>query len=145
VRKIDVINHRPSKERRKRNQNKTKQNKTKQNKTKQTNLCRVSLSTTTTHTHTSLSLSLIRTKLRGKVATTMFRFAIDRGGTFTDVYAEVPREPPNNVVVLKLLSVDPNNNYSDAPTEAIRLILQQVTGFVLFPTVHIELLLFIWH
>jgi 5-oxoprolinase (ATP-hydrolysing) len=34
----------------------------------------------------------------------MFRFAIDRGGTFTDVYAECPG---GKVCVLKLLSQDP--------------------------------------
>ena len=50
-----------------------------------------------------------------------FRFAIDRGGTFTDVYAECP---DGKVKVMKLLSEDPA--YPDAPTEAIRRILQQV-------------------
>jgi len=39
--------------------------------------------------------------------------AIDRGGTFTDIWATAPGQPD---VVFKLLSVDPNN-YSDAPTE----------------------------
>ncbi|KJE94777.1 5-oxoprolinase [Capsaspora owczarzaki ATCC 30864] len=53
----------------------------------------------------------------------MFRFAIDRGGSFTDVYAELP---DNRVRVLKLLSVDPA--YPDAPTEGIRRILTQETG-----------------
>ncbi|XP_071530389.1 5-oxoprolinase isoform X1 [Panulirus ornatus] len=53
-----------------------------------------------------------------------FCFAIDRGGTFTDVYA---RCPGGTVKVLKLLSVDPNN-YSDAPTEGIRRIIEQETG-----------------
>lgn len=64
----------------------------------------------------------------------MFRFSIDRGGTFTDIIAEVstclrirlsdshtarvllvqvPADPP--VRVLKLLSVDPAH-YKDAPT-----------------------------
>lgn len=50
----------------------------------------------------------------------VFRFAIDRGGTFTDVYAErdvlradgsVERVEPR---VIKLLSEDPAN-YPDAP------------------------------
>ena len=50
-----------------------------------------------------------------------FRFAIDRGGTFTDVYAECPN---GKIVVMKLLSEDPA--YPDAPTEAIRRILVQV-------------------
>lgn len=52
-----------------------------------------------------------------------FRFSIDRGGTFTDVYAECPN---GEVEVLKLLSEDPA--YKDAPTEAIRRILQKKTG-----------------
>lgn len=51
-----------------------------------------------------------------------FQFAIDRGGTFTDVYA---RCPGGKVRVMKLLSVDPLN-YSDAPREGIRRILEQV-------------------
>ncbi|CAH0596910.1 unnamed protein product [Chrysodeixis includens] len=53
-----------------------------------------------------------------------FQFAIDRGGTFTDVYA---RCPSGKVRVMKLLSVDPQN-YDDAPREAIRRILQEETG-----------------
>ncbi len=51
-----------------------------------------------------------------------FRFSIDRGGTFTDVYAEVPGEPGFKVV--KLLSEDPAN-YDDAPREGIRRILSE--------------------
>ncbi len=54
-----------------------------------------------------------------------FRFSVDRGGTFTDVYDEVPGEPGFRVV--KLLSEDPQN-YSDAPREGIRRILEEVTG-----------------
>ncbi|XP_061463198.1 5-oxoprolinase isoform X2 [Rhineura floridana] len=57
-----------------------------------------------------------------------FQFAIDRGGTFTDVFA---RCPGGKVRVLKLLSEDPLN-YSDAPTEGIRRILEEECG-VLFP------------
>ena len=53
-----------------------------------------------------------------------FQFAIDRGGTFTDVFA---RCPDGNIKVLKLLSVDPKN-YKDAPTEGIRRILESVTN-----------------
>ena len=53
-----------------------------------------------------------------------FRFAIDRGGTFTDVYAELPNN--GGVRVLKLLSVDPA--YPDAPTEGIRRVLEACTG-----------------
>ena len=56
----------------------------------------------------------------------MFRFSIDRGGTFTDVYAECP---DGKVRTLKLLSDDPGN-YRDAPTEAIRRILEEVTLLV---------------
>uniref|UniRef100_A0A3Q3VZX8 Uncharacterized protein n=1 Tax=Mola mola TaxID=94237 RepID=A0A3Q3VZX8_MOLML len=53
-----------------------------------------------------------------------FEFAIDRGGTFTDVFA---RLPDGQERVLKLLSRDPQN-YKDAPTEGIRRILQEETG-----------------
>jgi 5-oxoprolinase (ATP-hydrolysing) len=55
-----------------------------------------------------------------------FRFSIDRGGTFTDVFAEVP-DPVQPFRVLKLLSEDPRN-YPDAPREGIRRILESVTG-----------------
>lgn len=54
-----------------------------------------------------------------------FRFSIDRGGTFTDIYAEVPGEPGYRVV--KLLSEDPRH-YKDAPREGIRRILELETG-----------------
>uniref|UniRef100_A0A6A7FY14 5-oxoprolinase-like n=4 Tax=Hirondellea gigas TaxID=1518452 RepID=A0A6A7FY14_9CRUS len=53
-----------------------------------------------------------------------FVFAIDRGGTFTDVWA---RCPGGDVRVMKLLSEDPRH-YRDAPTEAIRRIIEQETG-----------------
>ncbi|XP_072524072.1 5-oxoprolinase [Salminus brasiliensis] len=53
-----------------------------------------------------------------------FDFAIDRGGTFTDVFA---RLPDGRERVLKLLSHDPQN-YRDAPTEGIRRVLEQETG-----------------
>lgn len=52
-----------------------------------------------------------------------FQFAIDRGGTFTDVYARCPK---GKIRVMKLLSVDPQN-YDDAPREAIQRILQEVS------------------
>lgn len=52
-----------------------------------------------------------------------FQFAIDRGGTFTDVFA---RCPGGKVRVMKLLSEDPAN-YKDAPTEGIRRILEEET------------------
>ncbi|KAJ8279912.1 hypothetical protein COCON_G00069780 [Conger conger] len=53
-----------------------------------------------------------------------FDFAIDRGGTFTDVFA---RCPDGREKVLKLLSHDPQN-YKDAPTEGIRRVLEEETG-----------------
>ncbi|XP_003387513.1 PREDICTED: 5-oxoprolinase [Amphimedon queenslandica] len=53
-----------------------------------------------------------------------YRFSIDRGGTFTDVFGETP---DGRVVVLKLLSEDPLN-YPDAPREAIRRILTSELG-----------------
>ena len=52
-----------------------------------------------------------------------FDFAIDRGGTFTDVFA---RLPDGRERVLKLLSRDPQN-YKDAPTEGIRRVLEEVS------------------
>jgi len=54
-----------------------------------------------------------------------FKFSIDRGGTFTDIYAKCPN---GKVHVMKLLSVDPTN-YSDAPREGIRRILEAVNIF----------------
>ena len=68
-----------------------------------------------------------------------FRFAVDRGGTFTDIYAEVPGE--SGVRVVKLLSEDPKN-YADAPREGIRRIISTVKGRELaaeeLPTEEIE-------
>ncbi|KAB8085357.1 hypothetical protein EE612_008177 [Oryza sativa] len=58
-------------------------------------------------------------------STEKFRFCIDRGGTFTDIYAEVPGRREG--YVMKLLSVDPSN-YDDAPIEGIRRILQEFSG-----------------
>ncbi|GAD94548.1 hypothetical protein NECHADRAFT_48151 [Paecilomyces variotii No. 5] len=60
----------------------------------------------------------------GTVPPKSIKFAIDRGGTFTDVWASIPEQED---IVIKLLSVDPEN-YADAPTEGIRRILEQVTG-----------------
>lgn len=51
--------------------------------------------------------------------------AIDRGGTFTDVWASIPGRVDD--LILKLLSVDPQN-YPDAPTEGIRRVLEIGTG-----------------
>lgn len=56
-----------------------------------------------------------------------FCFSIDRGGTFTDVYAICPNGKERS---LKLLSVDPLN-YNDAPREAIRRIIQEVRKHVI--------------
>ena len=50
-----------------------------------------------------------------------FHFAIDRGGTFTDVHCKLPN---GTELVSKLLSVDPAN-YDDAPTEGIRRLLNE--------------------
>lgn len=50
--------------------------------------------------------------------------SIDRGGTFCDVIALVQGKEP---IIFKLLSEDPAN-YADAPTEAIRRVLEQVEG-----------------
>lgn len=59
-----------------------------------------------------------------------FRFSIDRGGTFTDIYCEVLDRDLQHVIntrVVKLLSEDPAN-YRDAPTEGIRRILEEESG-----------------
>ena len=58
-----------------------------------------------------------------------FNFYLDRGGTFTDIYAELPTEYHKEwgpYYVTKLLSVDPSN-YDDAPREGIRRILELIT------------------
>lgn len=51
------------------------------------------------------------------------KFAIDRGGTFTDIYAE----HNGTIYVEKLLSEDPEN-YQDAPREGIRRLLKKILG-----------------
>lgn len=61
----------------------------------------------------------------GSASEERLRFCIDRGGTFTDVYAEIPHQSEGRV--MKLLSVDPSN-YDDAPVEGIRRILEEYTG-----------------
>lgn len=58
----------------------------------------------------------------GSRSTRGFSFAIDRGGTFTDVFAVCPN---GRTVVTKLLSEDPAR-YPDAPREAIRRVLSEV-------------------
>ena len=54
----------------------------------------------------------------------MFKFCIDRGGTFTDVYAELPN---GGTTTLKLLSENPER-YGDAPREGIRQIMESELG-----------------
>lgn len=56
-----------------------------------------------------------------------FRFSIDRGGTFTDIFCEIVCDGKVKSVTEKLLSEDPSN-YKDAPTEGIRRILERETG-----------------
>jgi hypothetical protein len=62
-------------------------------------------------------------KSKGKMVRS-FKFSIDRGGTFTDIFCDTGTRH----CVSKLLSEDPSN-YKDAPTEGIRRILEQVTTF----------------
>lgn len=50
-------------------------------------------------------------------------FAIDRGGTFTDLLCICP---DGKIKTLKLLSEDPER-YPDAPREGIKRILQEVS------------------
>lgn len=52
------------------------------------------------------------------------RLTPDRGGTFTDCWADIPGK---GEVIFKLLSEDPQN-YPDAPGEAIRRILESFTN-----------------
>eukprot|EP00090_Calanus_glacialis_P029316 TRINITY_DN4705_c0_g1_i1.p1 TRINITY_DN4705_c0_g1~~TRINITY_DN4705_c0_g1_i1.p1 ORF type:complete len:1288 (+),score=342.01 TRINITY_DN4705_c0_g1_i1:47-3910(+) len=69
-----------------------------------------------------------------------FCFAIDRGGTFTDVYCQCPG---GKIRVMKLLSVDPAN-YPDAPREGIRRILESETGIKMPPQNPIDTSLIEW-
>ena len=61
-----------------------------------------------------------------------FRFAIDRGGTFTDIVCHVMTPStdspdssyqPTKTIIHKLLSANPN--YQDAPLEGIRQIISK--------------------
>ncbi|OJJ33639.1 hypothetical protein ASPWEDRAFT_60279 [Aspergillus wentii DTO 134E9] len=52
------------------------------------------------------------------------RISIDRGGTFTDCICKVPGRED---IVVKILSVD-TKNYPDAPTEAVRRVLEIYYG-----------------
>ena len=61
----------------------------------------------------------------GKLRT---RYSIDRGGTFTDIFAEIDYpDGRSESRVMKLLSEDPKH-YASAPREGIRRILEAVTG-----------------
>lgn len=52
----------------------------------------------------------------GSVERGILRFCNDRGGLFSNVYAEIPCRSEGQV--MKLLSLDPAN-YDDAPLEGI--------------------------
>lgn len=54
-----------------------------------------------------------------------FKFNIDRGGTFTDIYCEYKFGNQTCTLVNKLLSSDPHN-YEDAPAEGIRRIINTI-------------------
>lgn len=53
------------------------------------------------------------------------RIAIDRGGTFTDAWAQIPGRDED--LVIKVLSESPDE-YDDAPTECIRQVLEIASG-----------------
>ncbi|KAK4614184.1 hypothetical protein CLAFUW4_09067 [Fulvia fulva] len=55
------------------------------------------------------------------------RIAIDRGGTFTDCVGNPGTGKMEDDVLIKLLSVDPQN-YEDAPLEGIRRLLEKFSG-----------------
>ena len=55
------------------------------------------------------------------------QIAIDRGGTFTDCIGNPGTGRQEDDVVIKLLSVDPQN-YSDSNLEGIRRLLEKITG-----------------
>ena len=63
-----------------------------------------------------------------------FQFAIDRGGTFTDIWSCLP---DGRTRVIKLLSEDPDN-YPDAPREGIRRIIEQVCLYFVKEKVSIQ-------
>ena len=63
----------------------------------------------------------------GREKANKFGFAIDRGGTFTDVYV---KRPDGSSRALKLLSEN-SSMYNDAPTEAIRRVLEEEVGLKL--------------
>ena len=53
-----------------------------------------------------------------------WNFAIDRGGTFTDIVA---RAPDGRIITKKLLSEDPER-YDDAATAGIRILRKPYHG-----------------
>ena len=81
-----------------------------------------------------------RSDITSIIMSDKFRFAIDRGGTFTDVFCLCPGD---KVRVMKLLSVDPAN-YPDAPREGIRRILESETGIKMPPDQPIDTSLIQW-
>lgn len=68
----------------------------------------------------SIGMSIILTD----VSTELTWCVTDRGGTFCDVIVQIPGRED---AIFKLLSTDPQN-YSDAPTEAIRRALEIAEG-----------------
>ncbi len=52
------------------------------------------------------------------------QIAIDRGGTFCDIWANIPGQ---GETIFKILSED-SQNYADAPAEGIRIVLEKFTG-----------------
>jgi 5-oxoprolinase (ATP-hydrolysing) len=83
--------------------------------------------TTTTTTTTTTSLDMATSP--PPTADGKFHFAIDRGGTFTDVYCRLPDGKDH---ISKLLSEDPSH-YADAPTEGIRRVLQEFDSETDYP------------
>lgn len=66
--------------------------------------------------------------MENKSSDFLFDFAIDRGGTFTDIYCEIFSQSSKAKIdstIMKILSEDPS--YPDAPREAIRRIITQYT------------------
>jgi len=63
----------------------------------------------------------------GQKAERGVRIAIDRGGTFTDCVGNPGSGKMEDDVLIKLLSVDPEN-YDDAPLEGIRRLLSKFEG-----------------
>ena len=57
-----------------------------------------------------------------------FQFAIDRGGTFTDIFAKCPS---GKIRTEKLLSVDPKN-YPDAPVRHFRNMFNRPFHFLFY-------------